>query len=106
MRMPIRFLPIPMSKTEKETDMSEREFRPGDIVRHFKREKQSAGTQYLYEIIGTAEHTETREKLMLYRALYGSCGIYARPYEMFMSEVDHVKYPDIKQKYRFERFGG
>jgi hypothetical protein len=79
-------------------------FEPGDIVCHFKRELSSEGTQYLYRIIGIAEHTETKEKLMIYQALYGDLKTYARPLEMFMSEVDHVKYPQIKQKYRFEKF--
>lgn len=82
----------------------ERTFHTGDIVCHFKRELSHEGTQYLYRIVGTAEHTETKEKLMIYQALYGDCLTYARPYGMFMSEVDHDKYPDIKQKYRFELY--
>lgn len=79
------------------------DFKPGDIVKHFKRETVNDGSdRYLYRIIGVARHSETGEKMMVYQALYGDYGAYVRPYDMFMSEVDHKKYPDIKQKYRFE----
>lgn len=79
------------------------DFKPGDIVKHFKRETiNDDSDRYLYRIIGVARHSETGEKMMVYQALYGDYGAYVRPYDMFMSEVDHKKYPDIKQKYRFE----
>ena len=92
----------------------ERKFNKGDIVKHFKREKMTEEqlkeepNLYLYEIIGTARHTENKEELMIYKPLYttectNGVDFAARPLEMFMSEVDHEKYPDITQKYRFEK---
>lgn len=84
-------------------------FKSGDIVQHFKRGMLSAQelerepNMYLYEIVGIAEHTESGEKLMVYRPLYGGGGLYARPKAMFFSEVDREKYPDAAQKYRFEK---
>ena len=71
-----------------------RKIKTNCLYRHFK------GDLYIVEDI--AEHTESGDQLILYRALYGCCKLYARPYEMFASEVDHDKYPDVKQKYRFE----
>jgi hypothetical protein len=77
-------------------------YQKGDIVRHFKRETvDPESTTYLYRIVGVATHSETREKMMVYEALYGERGLYVRPYKMFMSEVDHEKYPEIHQKLRF-----
>ncbi len=81
-----------------------REFREGDILRHFKRETVDQDSmQYLYQYVGIAIHSESREKFVVYRALYGDEELFIRPYEMFMEEVDHNKYPNIRQKYRFER---
>ena len=81
-----------------------REFKTGDIVQHFKRQwvEDKTDPKYTYLIIGVARHTETGQKLMIYKPLYGEGNLFARPLEMFMSEVDREKYPDALQKYRFE----
>lgn len=73
----------------------------GDIVRHFKHEQ--AYDSYIYRVLNFAEEAETGKIFVIYEALYPPYKVYARPYEMFMSEVDHEKYPTIKQKYRFEK---
>ncbi len=78
----------------------------GDIVKHFKREISDINTNpdiYLYQVIDFAMHTETEESLVIYKALYGEKKCYARPETDFYSEVDREKYPQIKQKYRFEK---
>ena len=56
----------------------------------------------LYYVIAIATHTETNEKFVIYHSLEHPETIYARPYDMFSSEVDHEKYPGVSQKYRFE----
>lgn len=68
--------------------------KPQEMYRHFKGN--------IYQIRCLATHSETRELMVVYQAMYDTFQIYVRPLSMFMEEVDHVKYPDVRQKYRFE----
>jgi hypothetical protein len=70
------------------------ELRINGIYKHFK------GDYYLVKDI--VIDSETKGEMVLYEGLYGECLRYVRPLDMFLSEVDHEKYPNVKQKYRFE----
>lgn len=71
----------------------DRHFRNGDIVRHFKGK--------FYKIDSLAKHTETGELLVVYTQMYEPFETFVRPYEMFLEDVDKVKYPNADQPYRF-----
>ena len=71
-----------------------REVKIKGIYKHFK------GDYYIVEDI--ANDSETCKKVVVYRALYGDGQLLVRPIDSFLSEVDHVKYPNVKQKYRLE----
>ena len=60
------------------------------IYKHFK------GDYYL--VVDIATHSETEEKRVVYRGLYGNGDLWVIPLELFLSEVDHNKYPNVKQK--------
>ncbi len=64
------------------------------IYRHFK------GDYCI--VVDIASDSETGEDMVVYRELHGDAKLWVRPAKMFLSEVDHEKYPDVKQKYRFE----
>ena len=70
------------------------ELKVNGIYKHFK------GDYYI--VLDVAIHSETKDKYVVYRGLYGENELYIRPIDMFLSEVDHNKYPNVKQKYRFE----
>ena len=67
----------------------------GDFYRHFKGQ--------IYQIRTIATNSEDESLMVVYQAMYGTFKTYARPLEMFLSEVDHEKYPDVQQIYRFRK---
>ncbi len=71
-----------------------RQIKINSVYKHFK------GNLYL--VVDIAYDSETKEEMVIYRALYGEKALWVRPLEMFLSEVDKEKYPDITQQYRFE----
>ena len=71
-----------------------RELKIHGVYRHFK------GKFYIVEDVAT--HSEDWTEYVVYRRLYGDGRLFIRPLEMFLSEVDHEKYPEVKQKWRFE----
>lgn len=76
-----------------------REIKIGSVYKHFKNKYY-----VVLDIVndcGSNNEAEYR-KVVIYKALYGEYLTWARPYEMFASEVDHEKYPEVQQKYRFD----
>ena len=72
----------------------ERKIKIGKTYKHFKGN--------LYKVLDIANDSESDKKIVIYEALYGDHTHWARPYDMFNSFVDRVKYPNVEQKYRFE----
>ena len=72
-----------------------RELEIGAVYKHFKGK--------MYRVEDVAKHSETGETYVVYRQMYGEESLWIRPLDMFLEEVDHEKYPDVTQKYRFEK---
>lgn len=64
------------------------------VYKHYK------GDLYIVEDIG--RHSETLEKLVIYRALYGDNELWCRPYDMFLEELNQEKQAKFGQIHRFE----
>lgn len=67
------------------------------IYKHFK-----GKYYYVLDIAKDATNDGKEKQVVVYRALYDNCDLYTRDLDEFSSEVDHEKYPDVKQKYRFQ----
>lgn len=92
-------------KTEPCLVRDKNTFHVGDKVIHFKWELNSEHTDnYIYEITGFPKNTETEEQYVAYRSVADPSKEWVRPIMEFLSEVDHQKYPEIKQKYRFVKY--
>lgn len=76
-----------------------REIKIGQKYRHFKN-KEYIVLDIVYD--SESNNDEKLKKVVIYQALYGEGLKWARPYDIFNSEVDHQKYPEVTQKYRFE----
>ena len=70
----------------------------GGLYRHFK--------GMYYYVLDVATHSETREQFVVYQKLYDQRDLYVRPLDMFLSDVDCEKYPDVEQKERFKLMSG
>jgi hypothetical protein len=70
----------------------------GGLYRHFK--------GMYYYVLDVATHSETNEQLVVYQKLYDQRDLYVRPLDMFLSDVDQEKYPDVEQKERFKLMSG
>ena len=86
-------------------------FKEGDIIKHFKRDMiddiEKEKNMYLYKVLTIGMHTETKEKMLVYQALYYPFDVFIRPLEMAMEEITEEDYPEIKkynniQKHRLE----
>lgn len=66
----------------------------GGVYKHFKGN--------LYKVEDVAKNCDTLEEYVVYRAEYGSKDLWIRKKDDFLSKVDHNKYPEVIQKYRFE----
>ena len=78
-----------------------RQIEIGKVYKHFK------GNLYIVvDIVNDSESNNDAvyRQTVIYKALYDKCLSWARPLDMFNSEVDHEKYPNVKQQYRFEEY--
>ena len=87
-----------------------RTFKPGDILKHFKRELASEEdkktNKHLYKVIDIAMHTETGEDMLVYQALYYPFKTFTRPLDMALRKVSKEDYPNVSQTYCLEIYNG
>ena len=76
--------------------MPDRELKINGIYRHFK------GHEYKVVCLAKDAEDENLREMVVYQDTTKEDLYWVRPLDLFLSEVDHDKYPEVKQKYRFE----
>ena len=75
--------------------MERQSINAGEIYRHFRGN--------LYQIVTVGKHADSLEEYVVYQALYGKFEVYIRSMQDFFQILDKDKYPDARQKVRFEK---
>ena len=85
----------PVDRERNECFMERKKPVPGEFYRHFKGK--------IYQIRELAKDSETGEDMVVYQGMYPPFQVWVRSLSVFLDSLDHEKYPECRQQYRFEQ---